>query len=218
MEPDTSTRPTGNLFVQYSMRSKVLHWLHTNKLSCHPGTSYMLSLAKRHFWWPTMNQDAKEFVAACTTCARNKTGNQPPTGLLQPLPTHIRPWSHISADFVTGLPPSEGNTFVLTVIDTFSTADHFIPLPKLPLTLETAQLLIQHMFRIHSITSDVVSNHGPQFISQVWCNFCNTLGASTSLSSGYHPLPNGQAEQTIRSWKPPSDALWKTNFRPGFNI
>lgn len=174
------------------MRSKVLDWLHTNKLFCHPGVSGMLSLAKRHFWWSTINHDIKEFIAACTTCARNKPGNQPPAGLLQRLPTPSCPLSHISVDFVTGLPPSNGNTTILTVIDK---ATHYIPLPKLPSALETAQLLIQYMFRIHGIRSDVVSDCGPQLISQVWCNFCNALGASTSLTSGYHPQSNSQVEQ-----------------------
>ncbi|KAI2655929.1 Transposon Tf2-6 polyprotein [Labeo rohita] len=62
----------------------------------------------------------------------SKTSNRPPAGLLQPLSVPSRPWSHISLDFVTGLPPSSGKTVVLTVVDQFSKATHFIALPKLP--------------------------------------------------------------------------------------
>lgn len=156
------------------------------KLSCHTGFSRMLSLIKKHFWWPSMDQDIQEFKAACSTCARNKQGNQPPAGLLQPQPT--------SMDFTTEILPSESNTVILTVIDEFSKAVHFIPLPKLPSAFETAQVLVQNVFRIHGIPSDVVSDWGPQFISQVWHNFCKTLGASSSLTSEYHPQSNGQAE------------------------
>lgn len=42
--------------------------------------------------------------------------------------------------------------------------------------------------------TNIVSDRGPQFISQVWKAFYSALGATTSLSSGYHPLSNGQAE------------------------
>ncbi|XP_056289619.1 vascular endothelial growth factor A-A isoform X3 [Pseudoliparis swirei] len=39
-------------------------------------------------------------------------------------------------------------------------------LPKLPSALETSQLLTQHVFRLHGIPADIVSDRGPQFISQ----------------------------------------------------
>jgi len=98
-------------------------------------------------------------------------------------------------DFVTGLPPSEGNTVILTIVDRFSKAVHFIPLPKLPSALETATLITQHVFRLHGIPQDIVSDRGPQFASRVWKAFCRGLGASASLSSGYHPQTNGQTER-----------------------
>lgn len=63
-------------------------------------------------------------------------------GLLQPLPMPTRPWSHISLDFITGLPCSEENFAILTIIDHFSKMAHFISLPKLPSARETAQLLV----------------------------------------------------------------------------
>ncbi len=98
-------------------------------------------------------------------------------------------------DFVTGLPPSSGNTVVLTVVDRFSKAVHFIPLPKLPSARETAVIVFDHVFHIHGLPVDVVSDRGPQFSSRFWTEFCRLLGATASLSSGYHLQTNGQSER-----------------------
>ncbi len=121
--------------------------------------------------------------------------NRPPVGLLRPLSIPSRPWSHIAMDFVTGLPPSSGNTVILTVVDRFSKAVHFIPLPKLPSARETAVIVFDHVFRIHGLPVDVVSDRGPQFSSRFWTEFCRLLGATASLPSGYHPQTNGQSER-----------------------
>ncbi|KAG1944952.1 retrotransposable element [Pimephales promelas] len=117
----------------------------------------------------------------------------PSDGLLQPVPS--RPWSHIALDFIPALPPSQGNTVVLTVVDRFSKAAHFIPLPKLPLAKETAVTIVNHVFRLHGLPIDVVSDRGPQFVSKFWREFCKLLGATVSLSSGFHPQSNGQTER-----------------------
>ena len=135
------------------------------------------------------------YFAVCATCARNKTSTRPHSGLLRPLPIPSHPWSHIALDFVTGLPPSEGSTTILIVIDRFSKAAHFIALPKLPSSRETADLLVKHVFRLHGIPTDIVSDRGPQFTLQVWRAFCGALGATSSLSSGFHPQSNGQSER-----------------------
>ncbi len=79
-------------------------------------------------------------------------------------------------------------------MDSNSKATHFIPLPKLPSARETATIVLDHVFRIHGLPVDVVSDRGPQFVSKFWTEFCRQLGATASLSSGYHPQTNGQAE------------------------
>ncbi len=94
---------------------------------------------------------AQCFVLACSVCAVSKTGH------LQPLSVPSRPWSHISLDFVSGLPPSNGNKVVLTMVDRFSKATHIIALPKLPSARETAVAVIDHVFRIHGLPRDVAS-------------------------------------------------------------
>uniref|UniRef100_A0A3B4GQD0 Gypsy retrotransposon integrase-like protein 1 n=1 Tax=Pundamilia nyererei TaxID=303518 RepID=A0A3B4GQD0_9CICH len=194
-EPDPGMGPEGKLFVPASARSKVLQWTHTARFACHPGKNHTVSFLRRLFWWPTLLQDAGEYVVACPVCAKNKMPTSLPAGLLRPLPVPMRPWSHVALDFVTGLPPSSGNTAVLTIVDRFSKAAHFIALPQLPSALETARLLTQHVFRLHGIPRDIVSDRGPQFTSRVWREFCVELGAQVSLSSGFHPQTNGQTER-----------------------
>lgn len=134
-------------------------------------------------------------MAACQVCAQNKTSRQRPSGLLHPLPVPRRPWSHISLDFVTGLPRSEGNSVILTLVDRFSKMAHFVPLPKLPSAKETAEIMLAQVFRLHSLPQDVVSDRGPQFTAGFWKDLCRQLGATASLSSGFHPQSNGQKER-----------------------
>uniref|UniRef100_A0A3B3E207 Gypsy retrotransposon integrase-like protein 1 n=1 Tax=Oryzias melastigma TaxID=30732 RepID=A0A3B3E207_ORYME len=193
--PSPSECPPGLLFVPPPARSSVLQWGHCSKVACHPGIHRTISLLRQRFWWPSMASDTREFVQACSVCARGKASYHAPAGLLQPLPVPHRPWSHIAVDVVTGLPPSEGNTTILTIVDRFSKSVHFVPLPRLPSAFETANHLVQHVFRFYGLPQDIVSDRGPQFISRVWKAFCRAIGATTSLSSGYHPQTNGQTER-----------------------
>lgn len=105
-DPDPGTGPNNCLFVPDSVRSDVLQWAHSTRLTCHPGVNRTLVFLRKRFWWPTMDKDTKDFVSACMVCARNKTSTKPASGLLRPLRVPTRPWSHKALDFVTGLPPS----------------------------------------------------------------------------------------------------------------
>uniref|UniRef100_A0A8D3E3V3 Gypsy retrotransposon integrase-like protein 1 n=1 Tax=Scophthalmus maximus TaxID=52904 RepID=A0A8D3E3V3_SCOMX len=194
-QPGPSACPPNRLYVPPSLRSDVIQWAHASKLTCHPGIQRTCDVILQRFWWSTLQEDTKEFVNACPICNQHKPSHQAPAGLLRTLPVPHRPWSHISLDFVTGLPPSKCYTAILTVVDRFSKMAHFVPLVKLPSAKETAQLIIHHVFRLHGLPIDVVSDRGPQFTSVFWREFCEQLGASVSLSSGFHPQSNGQMER-----------------------
>ena len=66
-----------------------------------------------------MSKQVFAYVQSCAVCATQKSSHQAPAGLLRPLPIPSRPWSHISMDFVSGLPPSEGNAVILVIVDVF---------------------------------------------------------------------------------------------------
>ncbi|KAK3560615.1 hypothetical protein QTP86_012141 [Hemibagrus guttatus] len=120
-------------------------------------------------------------------------------------------------DFITGLLLSQGNTVIMVIVDRFSKAARFVPLPKLPTAKETADLIITHVFRVFGIPQDIVSDRGPQFSSRFWRAFCQSLGASVSLSSGFHPESNGQTERlnqdletTLRSMAANNPSSWSS--------
>ena len=183
--------PANRMYLPEDARPEVLQWAHSSSLACHPGVRRTLALLSRQFWCPSARRDLEEFVAACPVSGRAKGNSQHPQGLLQPLPVPHRPWSHIVADFVTGLPESQGSSVILTIVDRYSKS----ALPKLPSTKETTQLLFQHVFRLHGLPLEVTSVRGPQFASAFWKVFCTLVGVRPQLSSGFHPQTNGQMER-----------------------
>ncbi len=186
--------PSGRLFVPNTIRSEALQWGHAAPSSGHPGVLRTLRRIQSKVWWPNMGTDVRRMVAACSTCARNKEPRDLPQGKLHPLPIPRRPWSHISMDFVSGLPNSQGNTVIL-VVDRFSKACHLIPASKIPTAGQTTELLMQHVFRIHGFPQDMVSDRGSQFTSRFWKAFGRLIGSTISLFSGFYPQSNGQTER-----------------------
>jgi len=69
-----------------------------------------------------------------------------------------------------------------------------VPLPKLPSAKATAELVLLHVFQLHGLPMDVVSDRGPQFTSVFWRELCTLIGATVSLSSGFHPQSNDRTE------------------------
>lgn len=55
--------PTSSLSQQHS---RVLQWVHSSRLACHPGYTHTLTFLQRRFWWATMDRDIREFVNVCT--------------------------------------------------------------------------------------------------------------------------------------------------------
>ncbi|KAL0162325.1 hypothetical protein M9458_041721, partial [Cirrhinus mrigala] len=194
-DPPPAECPANLTYVPLSLRSRVLSEVHSVPSSGHPGIEATLHLLNNRYWWPTIRSDTINFIKSCTACNTAKVPRRLPAGLLQPLPVPQRPWSHLAIDFVTDLPPSNGYTTILSVVNRFSKACRFIPLPKLPSALETAEVLCNWVFRLYGLPEDIISDRGPQFTSRLWATFFRLLGVNVSLTSSYHPQANGQIER-----------------------
>ncbi|XP_030634258.1 receptor-type tyrosine-protein phosphatase gamma [Chanos chanos] len=194
-DPGPPDSPPDKTYVPATIRPQLLQWVHTSLSSGHPGITRTKELISRRFWWPSLTDDVKDFVLSCPVCAQSKSSRALPSGMLEPLPIPARPWSHIAMDFITDLPPSSSYTIILVIVDRFSKMCRLIPLSGLPTAMELAEYVFNQVFRFYGIPEDIVSDRGPQFTSRVWKAFCERLGVSVSLSSGYHPQSNGQTER-----------------------
>ncbi len=190
--------PPGLQYVTRTQRTRLIHSAHSSLGTGHPGANGTLSLLKDCFWWPNMAREVRRFIQRCPDCAISKSPRHLPSGKLLPLPVPSRPWSHLGVDFITDLPPSNGNTCILVIVDRFSKSCRLLPLKGLPTAMVTAENLFNQVFRYFGIPEDIVSDRGPQFISRVWKAFFSLLGVTVSLSSGYHPQSNGQTERKIQ--------------------
>ncbi|KAI3351465.1 hypothetical protein L3Q82_020226 [Scortum barcoo] len=152
-QPDPGQGPPGRLFVPDAVRSQVLQWAHSSKLSCHPGINRTISLIKRHFWWRNMDADIRGFVQACTVCARGKSSHQPP---FRPPSAPFCSWAALAA--------------------------HFVAPAKLPTARETGRpSRTNHVVRLHGIPRDIVSGSGSAVhLTGLEVNLYGTGGVSES--------------------------------------
>jgi hypothetical protein len=55
-------------------------------------------------------------------------------------------------------------------------------------------MYIQYIYRHRGAPQTIVSDRGPQFISQFWAEFTRILGVKLLLSTAFHPQTDGQTE------------------------
>ena len=136
-----------------------------------------------------------DYCASCTTCARSKPRRHKPYGLLRQLPVPTRPWNSISMDFIEQLPPSEGFTAILVVVDRFTKQAIFIPTHDTVTSADLAELFVIHVFSKHGVPSHITSDRGFKFVSHFFRSLGKALDIKLHFTSGYHPEGDGQTER-----------------------
>ena len=182
-----------------ALREEILKACHDDPLAGHFGSERTLQLLRRHWFWPHMEAQVREYIASCDVCQRTKTKRHRPFGELQSLPVPERPWQEISMDFITDLPPSKRyeDTFnaILVVIDRFTKYARYIPCRKTINAEALASILIDGIFRDFGLPDGIVSDRGSVFTSGYWSNVCFTLKIKRKLSTAFHPQTDGQTER-----------------------
>jgi len=138
----------------------------------------------------------------CDNCQRTKAPRHAKHGLLHPLELACELWTHISTDYITDLPESEGATMILVVVDRFTKMAHFIPIKKKD-SPSVARAYLENVWKYHGFPEDVVSDRDTTFTGSFFTDLYNYLGIKRSMSTAYHPQTDGQTErinQVIESY------------------
>lgn len=179
-----------------SIRLKIIQELHNEG---HAGRHHTLHLATSSYFWPTIRRDVIRFVSRCRVCQRAK-GKASNAGLYLPLPIPTQPWTHVSMDFILGLPRTQrGFDSIFVVVDRFSKMADFVPCKKTSDAVNIALIFFREVYKLHGLPLSIVSDRDTRFLSHFWRSVWKLVGTSLDMSTAYHPQTDGQTEVTNRS-------------------
>ena len=192
---DTSTgqpRP----IVPTSWRRSVFEAVHD--LS-HPGRKPSVRLVAEKFVWHGLKKDVRFWVDACVACQRAKV-HRHTKAPLEHFAVPERRFDHVNIDLVGPLPPSHGFTYLLTMVDRTTRWPEVTPLAS-TMTTDVARAFIGTWVARFGTPSDLTSDRGSQFTSELWNAVAEGLGVKLHRTTAYHPQANGLCERFHRSMK-----------------
>ncbi|OMO49962.1 reverse transcriptase [Corchorus capsularis] len=196
-----------------SLRYVLVRESHEGGLMGHFGVDRTYKILHEHFFWPKMRYDVGKHVSSCLVCLQAKSTSKP-HGLYTPLPIPHEPWTHISMDFVLGLPRSRrGKDSIFVVVDRFSKMAHFIACTKTDDAINVANLFFKEIVRLHGMPRTIASDRDAKFLSHFWRTLWAKLGTKLLNSTTCHPQTDGQTEVVNRTLSNLLRALIKKNLR-----
>lgn len=169
--------------------------------SGHIGSEKLLSIIKRDYYWPLMNDDVILHVANCFKCQEHKIK----MGRLR-APLHSKcsgePFQKLSID-ITGPFHStrRNNKYILGIVDEFSKYIMLIPLQKTD-SETVAQAIWQKWICVFGAPLEIHSDRGTNFESELFKQMCDIFGIQKTHSVPYYPQGNSQIERLFRTIKP----------------
>ena len=173
---------------------RVLEQHHDSKIAGHPGCWKMLELMSHTYWWPCMSKFVRLYCSTCDLCLRTKPQRRAPVRELWPLPIPAERWDTISVDFMVELPESQGHDAIMVVVNSIYKCIHIIWTHTTITASRTAWLFLHHIWKLHGLPKNIVSNCRPQFMVEFMSKLYQTLGIQMSMSTAYYPQTDGQTE------------------------
>jgi len=186
------------IVVPVSERTSILQELHGKPV--HVGIARTVALCKSRFYWPCWRQDIKDFVLNCIVCRKV---NGPSNKRKQALASYVsgEPFARVQIDHYGPLPPSSnGNKYVLVLIDTFSKWVEAIPVPDTE-AKTTANALVNGWISRFGVPLEVHSDQGRGFESLLILELSKLLGFYKTRATSYHPESDGVVERFMQYLK-----------------
>src|ERR1700728_3731798 len=181
------------------LRRELVKSFHDHETAGHPGEIGTYNAVRQHYWWPGLRTFVKNYVQGCGTCQQFKIDRTPAKPAY--IPTEgakaTRPFSNCSMDLITDLPPVGEYDSILVVVDQgLSKGVILTPCNKTLTSQDTAQLLLENLYKRFGLPDKIISDRGPQFASKAFVELLKLLGIRSALSTAYHPQTDGTTERT----------------------
>lgn len=146
--------------------------------------------------WPSIK---KEFVKYCIDCQLPKVQRHNRQTLDEFVTPTLR-FEHVHIDLVEKLPYSNGQTYILTMIDRYTRWPEAAPLPD-KRAITVAKALLVHWISRFDCPARITTDQGTQFESELYRELSNLLGITHIRTTTYHPQSNGMIERFHRTLK-----------------
>ena len=182
--------------VPLSMRKTVFDAIHN---LAHPSIRSTAKLVANKFVWHGLRKEVSKWSKQCVQCQLTKVQRhvKAPLGEFK---VPERRFEHIHIDIVGPLPPSQGYTYLLTIVDRFSRWPEAIPLKDIS-ALTCARALVSQWITRYGVPMNITSDRGTQFTSELWAKTAQLLGSQLHHTTAYHPQANGLVERFHRQLK-----------------
>ena len=132
-------------------------------------------------------KEVKQYMKGYDFCQRNKNCTEQPAGKLMSNSIPNKPWTYISADFITKLPLAQGYDSILVVVDWLTKMVHFIPTMEKTSVEGLARLFRDNVWKLHGLPESIILDRGPQFVAGLMRELNRMLGIESKLSMAFHP-------------------------------
>jgi len=188
----------GKIIAPEKARLGIFKKYHDHPTAGHPGQQETYMKISTHYWWPGIRHDIRKYVEGWGKCQQFKINRMPSKPALQPIEgaKNTRPFSQVSMDLITDLPPINGKDSILSVVDHGLTKGVIlIPCAKTITAEETANLLLDNLFKRFGLPDKIISDRGPNFAAQSIRELYELLEIDSPLSTAYHPQSDGTTER-----------------------
>ena len=145
-----------------------------------------------------MTKDIKEWINVCPTCQAHARVQRYKMGKMTSILIY-NPFEVVSMDIITGLPVSnKDNRAIVVFSDYFTKWAKAVAIPD-ETALTVAKKLIKGVLCRHGAPRKLISDRGTQFTSDIFREATDLLGMKQSMTSGYYPQADGQAERNINT-------------------
>ena len=184
------------IVVPNTLRKSIIYNAHAPML--HPGKNRVLYIIQKQYWWPKMAKEIKLYVKTCEACQKVKitTKYGKYTGKLKLFPA-TKPFEQISIDIVGPLPiTTDEYRYFVSIIDKFSRYCMLIKTKNIKAL--TVLKALEQWNTIFGPPKSILSDNGPQFISEIYQHYNTTHKTKIKYTTTYHPECNGQVERLHR--------------------
>lgn len=183
-------------WVPLPLRRPVFNTLHG---LAHPGIRATRKLIAARYFWPNMNKDANSWAKECVACQKSKVQRHTKTPFERIIPPNSR-FEHLHLDIVGPMPPSEGYSYVLTLVDRFSRWPEAYPIKDISAATVAKTLFREYIPRF-GVPARISTDRGTQFESRMFNDLMKFLGSQRIRTTSYHPQANGMVERFHRTFK-----------------